>query len=70
MGRGKIADLPQSWDAKIAELSNISIRILLVMQIRFALILLITSSFVFYAWELPDKAHQNIYVCINKNNIF
>jgi hypothetical protein len=48
------------------------------MQIRIGLIPLITSTFVLYAWELPDNATQNYLTMlpseylrsINKNYVF
>ena len=43
----------------------IFIRILLVMQIRIGLIPLITSTFVFYTWELPGNAAIRIFMFLS-----
>jgi hypothetical protein len=40
------------------------------MQIRIALIPLITSTFVFYAWELPDNAAIRIFMFLSIKTIY
>jgi hypothetical protein len=48
----------------------ISIKILLVIQICISLIPLITSTFVFYAWELPDNAVITIFMFLSIKSIY